>query len=355
MSYTPFNAPILSGLLGDPEIAAQFSVKAEIAAILRFEQALAESEAEAGVIPAAAASAIAEAIKDFEPLLPPLTAATARDGTLMPELLRQLRQRIGESHQKHLHFGATSQDAIDTSLVLRLRPICETLLHRLSAIDARLAALLKQFGENALMGRTRMQAALPISVADRLGKWRRPIGDLDQRAEALSPKLFRLQFGGPVGRLDAFGEKGAAVVAGLAARLDLAPAEHSWHAERGAIAEFAGWLSLITGHLGSIGIDIALMAQNEFDEVRLAETGGSSSMAHKRNPVRAEALVTLARFNAGQLAALHQALVHEQERSGAAWMLEWMVLPALCVAAGAATRNAGELLDAVTALGRPQG
>ena len=116
----------------------------------------------------------------------------------------------------------------------------------------------------------------------------------------------------------------------MAERLDLA-LRPSWHSQRDRIGEFGSFLSLLSGTLGKIGQDIALMAQNEVGEVQLATGGGSSAMPHKSNPVPAEVLVTLARFNAGLLGTLHQALVHENERSGAAWTLEWMVLPQMVV------------------------
>jgi len=128
----------------------------------------------------------------------------------------------------------------------------------------------------------------------------------------------------------------------LARRLGLADGP-CWHSERDCLADFASWLSLVSGALGKIGQDVALMAQNEIGEVKLAEGGGSSAMPHKSNPVRAEVLVALARFNAGLLGAEHQALVHENERSGAAWTLEWLTLPQMVAATGAAMRHAAAL------------
>ena len=117
-----------------------------------------------------------------------------------------------------------------------------------------------------------------------------------------------------------------------------------------ALADFAGWLSLVTGSLGKFGQDVALMAQAG-DEIELSGGGGSSAMPHKQNPVEAEVLVTLARFNAAQLSGMHQALVHEQERSGAAWTLEWLILPQMVVATAAALRLAGELAGQIESLG----
>ena len=137
----------------------------------------------------------------------------------------------------------------------------------------------------------------------------------------------------------------------LAEMLGLQPAAKSWHSDRSVIVEFAGWLSLVTGSLGKVGLDIALMSQNGIDEIRLSAGGASSAMPHKQNPVLAESLVTLARFNATLLTGMHGALVHEQERSGSAWTLEWMLMPQMCVATGAALRNAATLLKSIETIG----
>ncbi|RUU26526.1 3-carboxy-cis,cis-muconate cycloisomerase, partial [Mesorhizobium sp. M6A.T.Ca.TU.002.02.2.1] len=141
----------------------------------------------------------------------------------------------------------------------------------------------------------------------------------------------------------------AAVRAAVAERLSLGDAPQ-WHSQRDRIAELANWLSLVTGGLGKFGQDIALMAQAG-DELQLAGGGSSSAMAHKRNPIDAEMLVTLARYNAVQLSGTHHALVHEQERSGAAWTLEWLILPQMLMAAGASTCVADRLLSNITAIG----
>src|SRR6202012_829905 len=136
----------------------------------------------------------------------------------------------------------------------------------------------------------------------------------------------------------------------LAARLGLTDAP-CWQVGRGAVGEFGSWLRLVPGALGKLGQDAALMAQNEIGEVRLAGGGGSSAMAHKSNPVGAEVLVALARFCAGQLGTLHQALVHENERSGAAWTLEWLILPPLATATASALRHAATLCEGMRFVG----
>ncbi len=215
---------------------------------------------------------------------------------------------------------------------------------RLGALVETLLGLAARDGTIPLMARTRMQRALPITAADKLRVWREPLERGLARLAALKPRLLVVQFGGPVGARGDLDGKGDAVAAELARRLGLADAP-CWQAERDVIGEFAAWLSLITGSLGKLGQDIALMAQNEIGEVRLAGGGGSSAMPHKSNPVAAETLVALARFTAGQLGTLHQALVHENERSGAAWTLEWLTLPPMVAATAAALRHAATICE----------
>jgi 3-carboxy-cis,cis-muconate cycloisomerase len=347
MSVSVFDHPWLSALLGDEEVARHFSVEAELRTMHEFEVALAMAEAELGIIPMESAQAIAAAAIKFEPELQVLAAGTARDGVAVPEWIGQLRRAVGDPHGKHVHFGSTSQDVLDTGLILRLKPVLEILAARLNAFDLRLADLARDHGALPLMGRTRMQRALTITWADKIAAWRAPLTRDHKRLQELKPRLLVVQFGGPVGTLERFGDKGPSVAAALASRLDLAIPAGSWHNARDTLAELAGWLSLLTGSLGKIGQDVVLMAQNEIAEVTVRGGGRSSAMPHKENPVLAETLVALARFNATQLSGMHHALVHEQERSGTTWTLEWMLLPPMVVAAGAALMRGLTLLDAL--------
>lgn len=347
MSLSVFDHPWLSALLGDAEIARHFSSDAELDAMLRFEVALAGAQSKLGLIPAAAADAIAAAATGFRPDLAMLATGTRRDGMVVPAWVDQLRRKIGEPHGQHVHFGSTSQDVLDTSLVLRLRPVLDILAARLATIDAGLDGLAQKYGKRPAMARTRMQRALPITWQDRIVAWRAPLIRHQQRLTELRPRLMVLQFGGPVGTLDKFGDQGPALAALLGKALDLAVPDISWHSARDNLAELAGWLSLVTGSLGKIGQDVAMLAQNEIGEVTLPGGGKSSAMHHKNNPVAAEILVTLARFNATEISAMHQALVHEQERSGAAWTLEWMILPQIVAATAASLAHAVTLIEQI--------
>ncbi len=344
MSISPFDHPILGALLGDAETARLFDFEADLAAMLAFETALAEAQAALGLIPQDAALRIGEACRGFAPDRARLAAGAARDGVVAPQLIAMLREAVGEPHAAFLHRGATSQDVIDTSLTIRLKSVCALMEARLVRLIETLRGLAARDGAIPVMAHTRMQRALPFTAADKLKSWREPLERALLRLAELKPRLLVVQFGGPVGTRGDLDGKGDMVAAELARRLGLAAAP-CWQAERDAIGEFAGWLSLVAGALGKLGQDAALMAQNEVGEIRLAGGGGSSAMAHKSNPVGAEVLVALARFSAGQLGTLHQALIHENERSGAAWTLEWLVLPTMVAATAAALRHGATLCE----------
>jgi len=348
MAFSPSEHPFLSGLLGDEEIAHHLSADADIKAMLRFEAALARAQAVLGLIPAGAAEQIAAACHSFKPDMARLKVAVGTDSVVIPELVKQLRHAVGGDAASHVHFGATSQDAIDTSLMLRMKAIHVIFTERIKQIITLLDDLDQRFGSNPLMGYTRMQAAIPIHVSDRLESWRNP---LTRQLTTLTGLEFPVQLGGAAGSLDKLGPHGAEVRAALAKQLGLADMRQ-WQSQRDGIANIGHHLSLMTGALGKIGQDLALMAQSGL-EISMSGGGKSSAMAHKQNPVGAETLVALARFNAVQLSGLHQAMVHEQERSGAAWTLEWLILPQMVMATAASLRLAGETLAHIERMGTP--
>ncbi|MBX5042063.1 3-carboxy-cis,cis-muconate cycloisomerase [Rhizobium lentis] len=346
MTGSPFDHPFLSGLVGDDEIAAYFSAEADIRAMLSFEAALAKAEAAHGFIPGEAARKIIDTCAAFSPDVASLRSATARDGVVVPDLVNQLRAVVGAEAAQNLHLGATSQDVIDTSLMIRLKAVVFLFAGRLFDIVSGLDALDRKFGHNRLMGHTRMQAAIPITVADRLDAWRGPLATYRDR---LTEQSFPLQFGGAAGTLDKLGPQGPAIRASLAQELGLTDTKH-WQSARLPIADIAGLFTSISGSLGKMGQDIALLAEAG-GEIEIAGGGTSSAMAHKQNPVAAEVLVSLARFNATVLSGIHQSLVHEQERSGAAWTLEWLLLPQMTMATAASLRLAAELIGNIKRLG----
>lgn len=346
-------AGFLDLLLGDPDLDAFLSAEADLVAMLRVEVALARACGECGLIPADTAQVIELAAADFRPSMDLLTRDTLRDGIVVAGLVKQLRVHVGEPHGQHVHFGATSQDIIDTAFAIRLAAILAMFDGRLRLLVDTLKTLEARFGTDRLMGRTRMQAAIPIAAGDRLAVWRGLVQRAHAALDAARAANLILSLAGPAGNADKFGDKASLVRDVMAVQLRLSVPDYVPHAARDRIAALGGWLSQVTGALGKIGQDVALMAQNEISEIELSGAGGSSAMAHKQNPVLAEVLVTLARYNAVQVSGLQQALIHEQERSGAAWTLEWMILPSMLNATGTALLHAQAMLDAVKRIGEP--
>jgi len=344
-----FEHPWLGPLFSDPKMVEIWSAEKQLEHYRVFEAALANALEACGRVPEQQARQAVEAINSAEIDIRSLAEASLRDGLPVPDLVRQLRAQAGECGAA-IHTGATSQDVLDTALALTLKNTSSHLLNELHELDSGLAKLCAELGKNRLMGRTRMQAALPVTVAHRVQNWRLPLEDHVSALGALRPRVERLQLGGAVGTRDGFGDDGERIASHMASALGLA-AGPVWHTDRTAVAEYAGRLSLLTGSLGKFGQDVTLMAQQGVDEITLRGVGGSSAMPHKSNPVMAELLVTLARFNATQISGLHQALVHEQERSGAAWMLEWMILPQMSVVAARALSAARALCDQVERIG----
>lgn len=344
MSVSPFDSRIYGPLLSDDETAALFEDAAELRSLLAVEAALARVQGRLGIIPAEAAARIT-AVADQAPIEPAaLAEGAASAGVVVPALVTALREAVGGEAAAYVHWGATSQDIVDCALLLRLRDLLALQEARLARLIERLCAEAEAHRGTVMAARTRSQQATPTSFGLKLAGWAAPLLRHRQRLAELRPRLLAVQFGGAAGTLSALEGRGLAVAEALAAELDLAEPLLPWHNQRDSLAELAAWLSLVTGSLGKIGQDLVLLGQSELAEVRAGAGGGSSTMPQKANPVGAEALVALARSNAGLLGSMHQALVHEQERDGAAWSLEWLTLPQMAVAASAALRHALALI-----------
>lgn len=341
---------ILGGLLSDPEIAAEFGASAFSTRMLEFETAWTQALASCGVVTAPEANRALAAIRGFS--AGNLGQGSDRDGLPVPALVAALKSGLEDGAARAVHTGATSQDVIDTALVLSCLSVLDRLTARLTRVVAGLDAVLDRYGDAPLQARTRMQAALPATVGLRVDAWRRPLADRLSQTASVRAELAVVQIGGPIGIRETPHPHVADCAAMVAETLGLSPGP-VWHADRSRIVAFGHWLSLVAGSLGKIGQDVALMAQQGIDEITLAGGGGSSAMAHKQNPVGAEMLVALARFVAAQQGILGQALIHEQERSGAAWALEWLTLPAMAEATGAALTHAERLIGAITRIGAP--
>ncbi|WP_306257447.1 3-carboxy-cis,cis-muconate cycloisomerase [Pararhizobium sp. IMCC21322] len=346
-----FEHALLGELLGDEAVSTAFSGEAFLAHFCQFEIALTDALGAQGLIDNKSASAIIAGCRSFKPDMQKIRTETVIDGLAVPAFVRELKTHIGDPNQTDVHFGATSQDLLDTALALSLKGINKKFALDISALNEFLQSLIHAYGQNGMMGRTRMQAALPISVSDRVRAWQAPLERHLIRLEKIDSAICVLQLGGAVGTNHVFGEKAVAIADDMAASLELGNPAKQWHTERDNLVEYANWLSMVTGTLGKMGQDFCLMAQQGIDDVVLKGGGSSSAMPHKQNPIAAETLVTLARFNAVQVSAMHQALVHEQERSGSAWALEWMILPNMCEATACALKTANRLTGQVSGMG----
>jgi 3-carboxy-cis,cis-muconate cycloisomerase len=335
---------LLSALAGDAEIETLLSDRAQLDHMLAVERALAAASTDTGWISPEAAGAIAAAIDSFVPDWPELEAGMAQDGVVVPALVRQIRRHLAEPHRAALHKGATSQDIVDTALMLQVSAIFDVYESRITALLARLDHLARDWAGRELIAHTRMQVALPTTWDTKLAAWSEPLHRHLRALAAMRRSLFVVQLGGPVGDRMSFEGHGDAIAAGMAKTLDLGLAP-PWHTTRDPIVALGNLLALLSGSLGKIGADVALLAQNEVAAVRLEGGGGSSAMAHKSNPVNAEVLVALARYNGGLAGTLQQAMVHEYERSGAAWTLEWLTLPHMLIATGASLRLGVKLVE----------
>ncbi|ASJ73198.1 3-carboxy-cis,cis-muconate cycloisomerase [Granulosicoccus antarcticus] len=341
---------LMGNLLQDPEIAHEFSGAVFIDRMLQFERAWTEALKTTGAVDEAAADIALQAMDAFAPDIDVLGRASEVDGLPVPELVRQLRAGLPEKAQAAIHTGATSQDVIDTSMILTACSVLNLFEWRARALLECLDDLATRFADNPIMGRTRMQAALPIMAGDRIEDWRTPLAAHFDQLPELIERISIVQVGGAVGLRATSGscdENIATCVAELL-KLRVFPV---WHTDRSVMLDIGHWLTKITGTLGKVGQDIALMAQQGIDEIKLDGAGGSSSMPHKQNPIRAEILVASARVVAGHQGILAQSMIHEQERSGAAWAIEWMTLPAMFESTGASLNNADHLLRQIRQIG----
>ncbi|WP_339113352.1 3-carboxy-cis,cis-muconate cycloisomerase [Thioclava sp. GXIMD2076] len=345
-----FGHPWLSGSFADAEVMALWSPERQLANMLAFEAAFSRAMGRAGLFDADLADEAASRIETATPDMAALRKGQENDGVVVPALVAELKKATGHASEA-VHKGATSQDVIDTAMILSLRDTLRLLRARLERLQDAMDTLVQVYGAKPLMGRTRMQAATEITVADRIAPWMMPLATHIERIDALMPRVARVQLGGASGDRKALKDKAAMVSADMAQALDLEDAPRAWHAMRGSVTEAASLMALITGTLGKMGQDICLMAQQGIDEIAMSGGGGSSAMPHKQNPVLPELLVTLARFNAVQVSAMHQAMIHEQERSGTAWTLEWMVLPQIAQATGRATAAAQTICERINRIG----
>jgi 3-carboxy-cis,cis-muconate cycloisomerase len=337
---------LLTSQFHDEAIAHIFSETQFVNYLLRAEVALAQSEAKLGVIPPEAAQAIAAAADTLHIDTARLSIETERDGVPITELVKQLRAHVGGDAAHFVHWGATTQDILDTALILQIRDALDQLIAHHSSLITRLATLANTHRHTIMAGRTHSQQALPITFGFKVACWLAPLLRHRERLTQLLPRVLVAQFGGAVGTLAALGEMGYGAQKIFAEELKLNPPTLPWHTQRDGLVEVANWLSLITGSLAKMAQDIILMAQSEVGELSEsgdATRGGSSTMPQKSNPIVSERIVAAARTNATLLANMHHALIHEHERSTHGWQMEWLTLPQMFALTAGALKSANFL------------
>ncbi|KAF7959312.1 3-carboxy-cis,cis-muconate cycloisomerase [Cupriavidus sp. UYMU48A] len=336
---------------GTPAVLATFSDTGTVRCMLAVEAALARAESRCGVVPAAAATTISEVCTDTAVIdLDALAQAAVAAGNLAIPFVKQLTAAVAARDAdaaRYVHWGATSQDIIDTALVLQLAEALPLLQADLLALGNACAGLAASHRDTPMVGRTWLQHALPTTFGLKAAGWldalRRDLCRLDaSRAHACA-----LQFGGAAGTLASLGPSAPAVARELAAELKLDLPVLPWHAHRDRLVEVAAVLGMLTGTLGKMARDISLMMQTEVAEVAEPSgpgRGGSSTMPHKRNPVGCAAVLTAAVRVPPLVATMLSGMVQEHERALGGWQAEWDTLPQIVTLAAGALRQMGEVV-----------
>ncbi|MGZ7459609.1 3-carboxy-cis,cis-muconate cycloisomerase [Pseudomonas sp. Ma2-10] len=313
-----------------------FCDQGRIQAMLDFEAALARAEARVGLIPPTAVAPIEAACQAGHYDFAALGEAIATAGNSAIPLVKALGKQIatGDAEaERYVHLGVTSQDVMDTGLVLQLRGALELIESDLAQLGEILSALALRYVATPLAGRTWLQHATPVTLGMKIAGWLGAVTRNRQRLGELKPRLLVLQFGGASGTLAALGEQAMPIALALAEELKLTLPDQPWHTQRDRLVEFGSVLGLIAGSLGKLGRDISLLMQTETAEVfepSAPGKGGSSTMPHKRNPVGAAVLIGAATRVPGLLSTLFSAMPQEHERSLGLWHAEWETLPEIC-------------------------
>lgn len=317
-------------LFSTPEMSEIFSPESHIGAMLAFEEALARAEARARIIPQNAAVAIAAVCRrelfDPESVFKDAIAAA----TPVIPLVKALTGLVEGDAKRYVHWGATSQDVIDTALMLQARAGIELLLDGLLRLGEDCATQARKHKRTPMAGRTLLQQALPITFGLKAARWLALITRRIEALRSLHEHVLAVQLGGAAGTLAALGDKGAYVASLLAEELGLGSPDLPWHTERDRIAELASALGTVAGSMAKIAYDILLLSQTEIGEVSEGGgQGGSSAMPQKSNPVDSTLAAGAARLALGLVPVAFNAMVQEQERAAGAWQAEWGAIPDL--------------------------
>jgi 3-carboxy-cis,cis-muconate cycloisomerase len=328
-------SPLLAPMLSSAAMRAVCDDAAYLQHMLDFEAALARAEAATGVIPARAAAPIANACKAAAFDLSALADAATRSGNLAIPLVKALTADVAKTDAeaaRYVHWGATSQDVIDTAAMLTLRAAMDALLSDIDRAIAGFARLARQHRHTAVVARTWLQHALPMPFGLKLAEYAAALHRSRTRLQRLRSEALALQFGGAAGTLAALGDKGLLVAERLAQELKLPLPDAPWHTHRDRIAEAASVLAIVAGTCGKIARDVQLMMQTDVAEAFEPSgegRGGSSTMPHKRNPVAAATALAAATMAPNLAATIFAAQVQDHERSAGAWHAEWPTLPSL--------------------------
>src|ERR1700675_832584 len=335
-------SPLLAPMLSSAAMRAICDDATYLQHMLGFEAALARAEAATGVIPATAADPIAKSCKAGSFDLAALAEAATRSGNLAIPLVKALTAYVAKTDAdaaRYVHWGATSQDVIDTAVMLGLRAAIDALLADVGHAIAGFAKLARQHRNTPMVARTWLQHALPMPFGLKLAEYAAALHRSRTRLQRLRNEGLALQFGGAAGTLAALGDKGMLVAEKLAQELKLPLPEAPWHTHRDRIAEAASVLAITAGSCGKIARDIQLMMQTDVAEAFEPSgqgRGGSSTMPHKRNPVAAATALAAATMAPNLAATIFAAQVQDHERSAGPWHAEWPTLPTLLLVSSGA-------------------
>ena len=329
MTVHPADGLVYGAVFGSDAMRAIMEERAYLARMLDVEAALARAQARLGLIPAEAAKSITDAAQVDRLDMAALAKATANMGFPTVGLVKQLSALAGAEAGRWTHWGATTQDILDSALVLQLRDAIALFTTDLDRLIAALASLARQHRATVMAGRTHAQQALPITFGYKVALWLDPLVTMRERLVQLRPRVLRLQFGGAVGTLASLGADGRRVAAELAQELDLALPAIPWHVARDGIAELGCWCGMLAGTLAKPATDVMWLMQSEVGEVSEPAApgkGGSSTMPQKRNPIGCEYVIAQARSAQAQLPALLGAMAHEHERGAGPMQIEHLAL-----------------------------
>jgi 3-carboxy-cis,cis-muconate cycloisomerase len=347
------SASLFEPLFSSVAVRAIVNDKARLQRMLDFEAALAKAEAGAGVIPAEAAEPIAAACKADRFDLGRIAADAVAAGNVAIPLVKALTAEVAKTDKAaagYVHWGATSQDVIDTALVLELRDAIDALIADLDRAIHFFGEKAKQHRQTPTVARTWMQQALPMPFGLKLAGYAAALFRAQERLMCLLDSVLVLQFGGAAGTLAALGDKGLDVTERLGRELRLNVPEAPWHGHRDRLADAASALTILCGTCGKIARDVSLLMQTEVGEAfepAEAGRGGSSSMPHKRNPTAAAAALACAAMAPQLAATIFAAQVQEHERALGGWQAEWPTFPALLLVTSGALRAVVDIAEGI--------